>query len=445
VRDLLTHPAAEVRAKAVSILNAAGDTTVASQMEALLHDKDLLVRTEALLYLAMHANIDPLMFIQELGDFSDFSVCSAVISYLARSGEPDNIDAAREILNNMVREQGPVGDRTRQEAAHLLGSFPTLFESQLVTLIQDRNPDVARQAIGATGSTASPAVMHAVLDRLGDPELSAKAAEALAGYGDAGVDILAKCLADDACPMEIKREIPGVLVHMGNTTAAQILMQSLLTGDTELRSQIIIALTDLQDGDPDLALNTEVIETVLVAEIIGHYRSCQIQETLEQAVDQGDTVLKAVRQSMQQDLERIFQLIKLLYPHHDLRSVHFGIRSDRQEVRDNALEFLENILKPELRNLLVPLLDPHVSSAQRVRLINGLVGTSIETSTEALLTLLAQPEPWLKSCAIYSIGILGLTSLRPELDVYLTHPDPLLRETARQAKRRLAERPGREK
>ena len=114
-------------------------------------------------------------------------------------------------------------------------------------------------------------------------------------------------------------------------------------------------------------------------------------------------------------LERIFQLIKLLYPHHDLHSVHFGIQSEIPEVRDNALEFLENILKPELRNLLVPTLDPDVNTSKRVQLANRLIGTNIETPTEALLTLIDHPEPWLKSCAAYTIGILGLTSLEANL------------------------------
>ncbi len=45
---------------------------------------------------------------------------------------------------------------------------------------------------------------------------------------------------------------------------------------------------------------------------------------------------------------------------------------------------------------------------------------------------------WLKSCGAYAIGKLGLSSLEKELDSFLSHPDPLLSETARQAKLRLA-------
>ncbi len=52
--------------------------------------------------------------------------------------------------------------------------------------------------------------------------------------------------------------------------------------------------------------------------------------------------------------------------------------------------------------------------------------------------LLLSDEPWLKSCGAYAVGSLGLRELEAELDLCLDHPDPLLRETARQAKVRLA-------
>ena len=438
VRGLLMHPAPEVREKALSILNAAGDTTVVSRVEELLYDEELGVRTEAMLYLAQHAHFDPVKRIEELGDFSDFSVRSAIIAYLVQSGEPDNIDTAREILNNMVQENGPEGLRTRLEASRLIGSLPGQFEEQLEILVNDEDVDVACQAIQAVGSRETPRIIRAVLERLSDPNLTATAVESLGRCGDGIVNLLKSSLLDAAGPIEKRREIPRVLLLIGSPAAKQVLIESLFEGDTKLRSQIITSLTSLQSRHPDFNLDIQAIETLLVAEIIGHYRSYQIQESLEQALDRDDTMLKALQKSMAQELERIFLLIKLLYPRHDLRSVHFGIQSENPKVRDHALEFLEHILKPELRNLLVPVLDPDVSSGKRIQLANRLIGTCIGNPTEALLTLIDHPESWLKSCAAYSIGILGLTSLEAKLDEYLEHPDPLLRETVKQAKQRLA-------
>ena len=47
---------------------------------------------------------------------------------------------------------------------------------------------------------------------------------------------------------------------------------------------------------------------------------------------------------MDEELERIFRLMKLLLPEHDLHSAYFGLQSDNALVHSNALEFLEHAL-----------------------------------------------------------------------------------------------------
>jgi hypothetical protein len=106
-------------------------------------------------------------------------------------------------------------------------------------------------------------------------------------------------------------------------------------------------------------------------------------------------------------------------------------------VHDNALEFLDNVLKVQLREMLVPLLDSKVTIAERARLANKLVRSNIESQEQAVAELVASEDPWLKSCGAYAIGTLGLKSLESQLDRCLNEPDPLLRETARAAKLRL--------
>jgi hypothetical protein len=44
----------------------------------------------------------------------------------------------------------------------------------------------------------------------------------------------------------------------------------------------------------------------------------------------------------------------------------------------NALEYLDNTLKPQLRSLLVPLIDSEVSDAERARLAEHFLGLKID-------------------------------------------------------------------
>jgi hypothetical protein len=140
---------------------------------------------------------------------------------------------------------------------------------------------------------------------------------------------------------------------------------------------------------------------------------------------------------MHQELERIFRLLGLLYPRLDVHSAYLGLQAKKVTVYDNTLEFLDNVLKSQVRAMLVPLLDGRVSVAQRAAIADRFVHAKIESQEQAVEALVASDDPWLRSCGAYAIGTLGMKSLEGELNRCLNDPDPLLRETARAAKQRL--------
>ena len=437
IRSLLSHPAAAVRQKALAILAASGDKTVRPDVEGLLRDPDLNVRTEALLYLTHHAHVDPLELIQEVGDFADFSVRSAVVAFLARPGEAQNLEAAQQILAAMASEPGAEGQRTRVEAACLLGELPDCFDPLLSRLLADPDTAVVRKAIGSVGKLRKRRLVPELLDRLAHRELGAEAAKALGGFGDTIVGALRDHLSDYSVAIEARREIPAVLVKVGSSAAAQVLMENLLESDTTLRFRIISALNKLHRLHPEIETDIQMLETVLAAEILGHYRSYQILDKLSSLGDSQDPVARALTESMQQELERIFRLMGLLYPHLDVHSAYLGLQSKNVSVYDNALEFLDNVLKSQLREMLVPLLDGKVTVAERARLAQRLVRAKVENQEQAVVALVTSDDPWLRSCGAYAIGTFGMKSLEGELNRCLNDSDPLLRETARAAKLRL--------
>ena len=437
VRGLLYHPAAEVRAKAITLLSESGDKLVVSEMEKLLKDPDLEVRTEALLYLTHHARIDPLDRIQELGDFPDFSIRSGMVAFLAQPGETQNLVAARHILGGMVAEEGSAGRRSRLEAARLIASLPDHFEEELRPLVSDADAEVAGQAVVAVGRLRKRRLLPPVLERLHVPQTRQQAADALVEFGDAVVGTLHDHLNDPAIPLDVRGEVSHVLARIGTQAAERVLVENLLQADTGLRFRILSALNKLHPAHPELEMDVQMVESVLAAEIMGHYRSYQILGTLGGDLSGDESMARALRESMEQEVERIFRLLALLHPHYDLHSAYVGLQSRNPVVHDNALEFLDNVLKPPLRSALVPLLDGEVSVAERARLGARLVHTQMQSREEAVAALLESEDPWLKSCGAYAIGCLGLFSMAIALESCLEHPDPLLRETARQARIRL--------
>ena len=437
IRGLLNHPSAEVRQKAISILSGVGDRSVRPTMEALLNDPDSGVRTEAMLYLVHHAHVDPLNLLSEIGDCADYSVRSAVAAYLARPGEAQNIETARQILIGMSLETGEQGQRTRLELARVLADLPDVFDPLLATLLEDPAIPVSKEAIRSVGELRKVSLAPVLLESLSNPELCDEAAKALAKLGDSTVGMLGNCLADSSRPVNIKQLILPILVNIGTTAATRVIFDNLLERDSALRFQMISALNKIRQVHPEITLDMQLVETVLAAEIMGHYRSYQIKEALGLPGDATDPVMQAVRDSMKQELERIFRLLGLLYPHLDLHSVYFGLQSNNVIVYDNALEFLENVLKSQLRGILLPLLDGKVTDRQRAEIADRFVRAKVGNREQAVAELLASDDPWLKSCGAYAIGTFSIKSLEEKLAECLEHPDPLLRETARAAKVRL--------
>lgn len=438
VRGLLRHEQPEIRRQAVALLARAGDPSVKADVEALLGDPSLEVRTEALLYLTVFDPADPLLRIEQLGDFEDFSIRAALVAFLARPGRTQNVEAARLILSRMVEEEGVDGGRTRLEAAKLIEILPDLFDRELRTLLDDDHVDVARAAIAAVGRLKKRTLIDRVIDRLREPDLAEAATAALGQFGDRIVGTLRDYLTDDEMPMEVRREVPKVLLAIGTRAAQAVLTESVLDRDVVLRYHTIAALNKLGQVHPERAVDRKLIESVLGAEIMGHYRSYQVLATLGTSLqDAADPIAHGLRESMEKEAERVFRLLKILYPEYDMHSAHVGLQSLDPTVHDNAVEFLDSVLPPEVRALIVPLFDRQVPVEKRIATANRLLGSVLTDREEAVEVMAISEDPWLRSCAAYAMGEMRLMRFAAKLDAWADDRDPLLRATAVDAREKL--------
>jgi ATP:ADP antiporter, AAA family len=440
VRGLLSHPTPEVRRRALALLSRANDRTVTAQVEQMLGDPDLEVRTEALLFLSEHANLDPLASIESVGDFEDFSIRASMVSFLARPGRAQNAEAASLLLKAMAEEEGPAGRRTRLEAARLIEFLPDLFERELRVLLQDEDVEVAGRAMRAAARLQKRMMVGRIIERMQEPALVPAAVEALSAFGDRIVGTLRDFLVDVQSPIDVRREIPGVLQAIGTRAAQAVLTESVLDRDVVLRYRCIAALNKLGQLHPDRPVDRRIVESVLAAEIMGHYRSYQVMGTLARTLaDAIGPVRQGLEESMEKETERIFRLLKMLYPEHDLHSAYVGLQSSDPVVHDNAVEFVDTILPPEMRGLLMPLLDREVPVRVRIERANRLLGTELGGREEAVEVLTTSDDPWLRSCAAYAIGELHLMRFAPLLDTWTRDTDPLLRAAALEARQKLKE------
>jgi AAA family ATP:ADP antiporter len=318
---------------------------------------------------------------------------------------------------------------------------PGEFLDLIAQLLADEDEEVARQAVRSARVIAREELARPLMAVLARPEIADEAADALARLGDPVIPEIAQRLRDEEEDLDIRRELPSVLVRIGSAGAELVLVDSLLHVDTTLRHRVIASLNKLRAVRPEIRIDPDAVEVLLAAELAGHYRSYQVLGPLRRQLKDEDPVLEAMRHSMEQELERIFRLLNLIYRQDGLHDAYVGLRAANAAIRANALEFLDNVLRPELRPLLVPLLDAQVSIDERIEIADRVVGAPVETTEQAIGTLLASEDSWLRSCAVYAVGTLQLHGLTEELRRFEDSGDEVLRERVRTARQRLAGEP----
>jgi AAA family ATP:ADP antiporter len=454
LRTLLDHRSAVVRQSALRLLNDAGDREILTRVKELLGDQSGEVRTEALRYLVVHTHTDPLALLGEQSSLPPHVLQGAVIAFLAGSHESDYSSTADLILQNMLAQTGPERVAARREAARVLGLIPapSRLHEYLHTLLQDEDPEVVQPALLSAGRTQAQCFLPDVIKNLGKPRLAAVARTALTLYDSKAAEALQHQLNDPAVPMSIRRQIPKTLARIHASEAVTALACSLVQSDPLLRHDILKALNKLRRHNPEFPLPLHVdYEDILNAELIGYYRSFQTLAALDLLPDgsngsasaepshTGNQLLRrAFQERMAEELERIFELMALIYPQRDISNAFWGLTSRQPHLRANALEVLENSLHPNLYRRLANVLDPEVTPQQRLDYARRFCRSEVGSRVEALRIVLHSEDPWLRCCAVYTIGTDRLTEHLPDLERCAGSRDPLLLETLAWAQSRLS-------
>ena len=107
-----------------------------------------------------------------------------------------------------------------------------------------------RFAIRAVGHLRKRRLVGRVIERLGDPALVEDCAEALASFGDKVVGTLRDYLTDPEIALDIRREVPAVMLRVDTQAAIAALTECVQDPDAQIRFRVISALNKLRDQHP---------------------------------------------------------------------------------------------------------------------------------------------------------------------------------------------------
>ncbi len=276
-------------------------------------------------------------------------------------GEILSLDSYRQIMDahfGRVLERGRGNEIERMEAAKMLGLMEPTAEvvSRLNQLLQDHSPEVLRYALAAAAVHRKKDYLPLLFSHLGPAATRQWAQDALAAYGERAVGPLKERLEDERTDPAARAAIPDVLARIGTQRAADILLAELDRGRRETLPETVEALFKLAVPGSGLVFPTPLVRRAIFAAARRAYADAL-----------GDAPVEG-RSRQETEIKQVFDLLSLVYPRDDVARAYQNLCQGTRKSMDYAVELLDNLLEPELKTYLFPLIEDLPDAERAVRL-----------------------------------------------------------------------------
>jgi len=264
----------------------------------------------------------------------------------------------QEKIDMIVNEPGRETEVSRMEAAKALGMMkPTSnLIRNLSKLLKDESPEVIRYALESAGRLRRRELVHLIIQQLNKPMTCQIASQALVEYGVKILGTLKDYLGDSEEDIHIRKAIPDILVRIGSQRAADLLALELKRGRKDVEDEIIEAIYKMRFNDSQLMFQRKIIMPEMIQKI---KKSCLILIEMHDlmADEKKDPLVKDLENDLARSLKHIFELISLIYPREDIMRAYQNICTGTKKLIDYSIELLDNMLRKEIKELLLPLID----------------------------------------------------------------------------------------
>ncbi len=271
-------------------------------------------------------------------------------------------DVYKELMKDhfekVLHETSETGEVHKMEAAKAIGLMPpgSSLTENLGHLLKDESPEVLRYALESAGKIKKRKFLPLVIQQLSNPRTQRIASQALIDYGPPITGTLKDYLSDPDEDMGLRKEIPDILASIGTQKAADSLALEFKKKHREVSNEVTEALFKLRSNNPQIHIQEEIILPEIIHVIRQSYMLLiEIHEALSEGKEK--IVMANLETSLANSLKHIFELLSLVYPREDIIKAYQNITTGEKKAIDYSVEFLDNILKKNLRDLLLPLVD----------------------------------------------------------------------------------------
>ncbi|GAB4231393.1 MAG: hypothetical protein Kow00109_03530 [Acidobacteriota bacterium] len=316
------------------------------------------------------------------------SLLSLVLSYFLHRGYVSALE--RSLRSRAVAlELDEVEDRTTRQTL-----FQTLLPDLRPPEAGTRHDDAARPAAPAPPRPAEDPLVRQVrqlrsgeaetvrrvlqeesLDRLAAPvvvELLAwdqvfpDALATLRRMAPQITGLLCDFLLDPEQEFTIRRRVPRALAACPTQRSADGLLQGLRDPRFEVRYQCGRALLLITENHPEIRIDTDLVLDAVRREVEVDRAIWVSRNPLDRDDETPtDPLDRFLRRRAGRSLEHVFNLLALVYPREPIWIAFRGLHTDDPTLRGTALEYLESILPPSIKEPLWQFLEAPATAAAR--------------------------------------------------------------------------------
>jgi HEAT repeat protein len=261
-------------------------------------------------------------------------------------------------LDKIVGEEGKEEEVSRMEAAKVMGMMeptPSVVHN-LGKLLRDKSPEVASYALESAGKLKKRELVPFIIQNLINPSLQSAANKALAEYGVKVIGTLKDYLGDPNEDVRLRKAIPSILAQTGAQRAADVLTLELRKESRDVESEIVSALYKMRTEKPQIHFREQIVVPQILREIKESYLI--LKEIHDLKTDKKKEFLaKDLENNLARSLKYIFELLSLIYPREDIIKAYQNITTGTKKAIDYSIELLDNIVKKEIIEVLLPLIE----------------------------------------------------------------------------------------